>query len=348
VHTCREFLDRWNMISFRDPQAGRRHADRGLEMVRQLGSPPELLARGLTILGSSYRATGDLPRADHAYAAALRIYHGLDVSDRRGIALDEADLHRRRAILRMEEHRYAEGLDAADRAITIYKAGQDRHELGRSYSAKGLLEYKMGYRASIGTISHALTLMDASRNPDAHDAASHNLQLALADFKPEAATLERSLEQLHAARVSRRSLRPSRRQGHRRQLMARRRRTLADAKTRYLQGRILVMLGRHDEARPLLETAHEDLLALHAPLDAAATALPASASFGQQCSQVVVLVGRPSSDRKHGNHLVFLLQQINNAPGVHANSPQLRGRFRIEPGFFIVDQLAVARSRIAL
>jgi tetratricopeptide (TPR) repeat protein len=276
---CRRFLDAWDAKAFEDPQLNRRLADRGRAMVRALGDPPELLAPALGIQGSSWRAVGNLRRAETLYREAGKLLSALilssdrDHGQRRRAVLDQGHLDRRWAYLRMEQRRFPEALDKITSAEVVFLAANDVFHVGVSQLARGVIHIERGAaEAAIPCLSRALTCIDSHSHGEAAYAASYNLHLALADTCPDPERLEETLRQVTEGRLSRTSRRPSRHGSMRRQLMGHRRRALPDAKARGLQGRILVMLAQHDDARRLLETAREDLISLGALLDAAAHA----------------------------------------------------------------------------
>lgn len=269
---CRTYLDQWDSLAFAHPREGYRHAQRGLERVRQLGNPPALQARALTIHGSACRSVGDLAAAERSYARAQGIYDQLG-GDRRELALDEADLWRRVSYLRTQQQRFAEALELGNRAIRVYSAAGEKHELGRALVAKALVERHQNDPATIATLGRALAHLDATRNPNAHFGAVYNLVFALCHFQAPPEVLETALAYLTESRLSKESRRPSRSSKHTRQRLGRARATVPDAMTRLLQGRIYILLEQHEEARPLLESARLDLHALGMPFDAAAAAL---------------------------------------------------------------------------
>lgn len=262
----RQFLDLWDAIAFESPEAGRRHADQGLELVRQLcNPPPALLARAFAICGSSFRAVSELARAEECFQEARKLYENIAILLRQD-NLDKADLYRRMVFLRLEQRCFDEALELAHHAATILSVAGASHELGRVYAAKGLAQLKLGDPGAIDTLCLALGKLDAGQNPNAYHAACHNLLMALGELRPKPELLEAALAQLCKARLTKRSRRPARRQAHRLRLTGYRRKTMPDAKARFLQGRILNLLGQHEEARKLLESAREDLITLGMPL----------------------------------------------------------------------------------
>lgn len=272
-HDCRQHLDLWDTIAFESPEAGHKHVEQGCQLIRRLPDPPPaLLARAHTIRGSSFRAIGDLGRAEECFSDARKLYIGL-LGYRREDILDEADLYRRIAYLRMEQQRFGDALEFVHRAATIRAAAEAEHELGRALAAKGTIQATMNDPKAIGTLCLALGKLDPEQNANAYDSTCHNLLAALCQFRPEPELLEAAMKELCRARLDDRSLCPGRRKAHQLRPAGRRRRTMPDARARFLQGRILVLLGQHEEARKLLETAREDFIALGMPLDAAAISI---------------------------------------------------------------------------
>lgn len=263
---CRAFLERWDSVAFGNPEAGRSHAAQGLAHVEALGRPPDLYARALTIAGSSCRQRGELPAAEAAYRRALEIYEALGFEDQER-ALDTADLWRRIAYLRMEQRRYDEALVAANQAALAFAAARAWDRYGRAVLAIGTIQLTKGDHSSITTLSKALRFLESSTSWEFHFSAVFNLAFALSRFgEPKAESLENALLLLTDARLSARS---RFRNPGKRYVGGFRRKNPPDALLRFLQGRILALLGQHPEARELLETAREDLIELGMPLEAA-------------------------------------------------------------------------------
>jgi len=241
-------------------------------MVEDLDYPPGLHARALTIYGSSRRAIGDLEGADEAYRRALTIYNSLlPHTDGQEVVLDKGDLHRRVAYLRAKEGRYTEALQEADRALEIYLAAKTRHECGRTLLARGYVLICRDDSRAIGATSRALCFIDPEESWEDCLAASYILIYALTLFEDLShKALEQALLSVTEARLTVRSFQ---RTPETRYLKGRRRKTPADALLRFLQGRILVLLERYEEARELLHTAREDLLELGMARELAAASL---------------------------------------------------------------------------
>lgn len=259
--TCRDLIAQWDAIAFKDPGEGARHAEHCLDVVAKLDYPPELHARALTIYGSSRRAIGDLGGAEQAYRQALRIFDALLAEpDNNQVILDEADLQRRIAYLRAKQGRYPDALQCAGHALRIFHLANETHEKGRAFLARGSVLLMMDQSRSISALILALEHLDGEKSPEDFLAATSNLIYALTLFQDlDADWLEGALRRVTECRLS---LRSRRRRVGTRYLKGHRRKTPADALMRYVQGRLLVLLERYEEARALLHTAREDLLEL--------------------------------------------------------------------------------------
>lgn len=264
---CRILLDNWGAHTAHNPLFGREEADRLLKRVEDLGNPPALRARALAISGSSWRALGKLDRAHSCYSEAFRIYRTLGCEERQ-LALDEADLLRRLALLHLCEGKPEAASEVIHQAVLVFQGAGEKHLLGLALNAEGLIEIELDRPEAVATLSKALLLVDPVVSLPAQQATLHNLILALATFEPEAKHIEDCLAMLNAMRLSPRSRRPSRQKAQR-QVVGRRLKTLPDAMARALLGRLHNLLGQHDEARRLLESAREDLGDLGAAFDKA-------------------------------------------------------------------------------
>jgi len=245
-------------------------------MVRQLGDPPDLRARALANRGNCHRIEGNLSGAENLYEEAVGLFRSLildpdlDHTQKRQVALDQADLDRRWAYLLRDQRRFPEALEKATASEIVFLAANDLYNVGRARLARGAIYVESGHpEEAIPHLGSALTCFEPNQHENAAYVAAHNLQIALADTEPDPERLEETLRQVTEGRLSRASRRPSRQGSVSRQLMGHRRRTLPDAKARGLQGRILAMLGQHDDGARLLESSREDLIHVGAYLDAA-------------------------------------------------------------------------------
>lgn len=291
---CRISLDTWGTRTAASPKAGREEADRLLREVEVLGNPAMLRARALAISGSSWRAVGDFPRAHQNFAEASQLYRSLGCPDRQ-TALDEADLRRRLALLHYSEGKPDLAEAEAREAVVIFRAADAGHLLGLALTALGIAEIELGKSRAIATLSQAASLIDPVISMPSHLAAVHNMVVALTIFQPTAESLEDCVRMINDMRLSARSRRPSR-AGQQRQKVRRPQKTLADAMARSLLGRLHNLLGQHEEARRVLESAREDLAELGAPADLALVNLDLAQSLiwisrPRQWVRISILVG---------------------------------------------------------
>lgn len=156
----------------------------------------------------------------------------------------------------------------AHEAVVIFQAADAGHFLGLALTALGIAEIELDKPKAIATLSQAASLIDPSISLPSHLAAVHNMIVALATFQLTADSLEECVRMVNDMRLSARSRRPSR-AGQQRQKVRRPQKTLPDAMARSLLGRLHNLLGQHEEARRVLESAREDLAELGAPADRA-------------------------------------------------------------------------------
>ncbi len=268
VPFCRTFLDRWDDQVFGDPQEGHRLAGIGLKLVarveEQTGEDqPALRARALSISGSAWRVTGDLQKARTNYAAARELYRNLEEP------LSEADLYRRRVFLHRDLQEWKEALTCANRAAKIFLAAGDKHSYGRVLVASATVFTRKGLPAqAIPLLSKGLANLDYDRSPPAFYAGVHNLTVALAQT-PESSgeLLDTALGWLREARRSA----PQRGLGTKR--YGYRKRSVPDAKLRFVLALILRRKGNRGSAIRFLEEAYEDLVDLDMPLDVVGVSL---------------------------------------------------------------------------
>jgi len=263
-------LETWGDVAFDDPPAGTRYAKRALASSEDLGRPPEIYATALTISAVDSMMTGHLERAESFYLEALEVFEAIPREPRHPILILQAHHLRNFAYLRAKQLRYSDAFVLVDKAELIYACVGDDHGFGRALLARGTIHLLQDDPAAVFSLSAALRYLDTEGSKH-YLPAVHNLILALTYFSElDPPILESSLQFLIEARLS---LRSWRRDPKTRYLGGRRRRVPGDAYLRYLQGRILVLLGAHDQARPLLESAREDFVHLGMVRDAAAAAL---------------------------------------------------------------------------
>jgi len=232
---------------------------------------PALMAFAAQVEGTVWRANAEFRRAEEAYSRAEEVYREAlarceNLRAGHELILGRADLWRRWSFLCIEQRRWQRGLEMLDAAEEALIAARRRHDLGRVHLARGQLlaernEPGDGDRA-IELLAQSVEMIDPNKSEPAFDTAQHNLEWALATHaSPSAESLEKAFRALQRSRLSRAAKRPSA-ADRGRQLFGHRQRTIPDAKRRYLQGKVLMRLRQHDEARPFLETARIDLMLL--------------------------------------------------------------------------------------
>jgi tetratricopeptide (TPR) repeat protein len=269
IWECLEAAD--NLARERPPKS-RETVDLALSLLGEVVEPPQdLTAFAAQINGTAYRANGDHAAAEACYTRAEALYReGLanyqDFNLRRRLYLGRADLQRRWSLLCMERLNWSRGIKMLELAKERFILAGQRHEVGRVYLAWGQLLWQRGkagdHAAAVELLSRAVEMIDPDQREGAFRSAEHNLTCALAlseEVSPE--SLEHAFEHLQRGRLSRASRRPSR--DHlSRQRFGRAEASLPDATRRYLQGRILLRLWQHEDARRFLESARDHFLEL--------------------------------------------------------------------------------------
>jgi hypothetical protein len=203
-------------------------------------------------------------RAQRSYRDALGVYE--DSAFRRQLFLGRADLRRRWSFLCRELLDWDRGLKMLGLAEDSFTTAGQWQEVGRVHLARGQLLWERDHghdqNRALELLGLAVEMIDPEKSAGAFEAAEHNCEWALAlhpDPDPEA--LERTFKALQRSRLSQAAKRPCNR--HRgRQRFGRAQLTIPDAKRRYLQGKVLVRLCEHDEARPFLESSRLHLMVL--------------------------------------------------------------------------------------
>ncbi len=308
--TVREVWDRLKPIDdlvTENPHEGRAAADAALALLAELhDAPPDLLAFGAQIDGSAWRANGNYLAAQRCYTRAENIFRqafatSLDFALQRRLLLGQADLRRRWSFLCLGLQEWERGLEMLALAERRFTLADQRHEVGRVYLARGHLVWERNHSGdqdqAMELLSLAVEMIDPRKNKGAFQAAEHNLTTVLT-LHPDPApkSLERAFETLQRSRLSPSAKRRNTCHGPR-QRFGHSQFSIPDANRRYLQGKILLRLHRPDEARPFLDTARTDLMALGAyPRDLFAVTLDLAECyllvFKQPWRRVAVLLAQ--------------------------------------------------------
>lgn len=158
-------------------------ADLAVEVARHLdcgryGSCVVEDARAVSwsYLGNAFRIGSDHWRAEQALQQAWS-HHALSGGD----AYTEAELLMLTASLRRDQTQYAEAAQLSDRAIALYREGQDAHLEGAALILKGLILGQDGrVREAIPVLRAALDRIDPQRDPRLEFSGMHNLIWSIA------------------------------------------------------------------------------------------------------------------------------------------------------------------------
>ncbi|HEX4965622.1 MAG TPA: hypothetical protein VF173_32730 [Thermoanaerobaculia bacterium] len=243
------------------PAAALELADLAVEVSRHLdagryGSSVVEDARALawSYLGNAFRISSDCWRAEHALHRAW--CHHLQAGQD---AYTETELLNFTSSLRRYQRRYQEAVQLSDRAIAIYREGQDGHLEGSALILKGLTLGQEGRaRAAIPVLRAGLDRIDRQRDSRLVFAGSHNL----IGFIAQGGAPERARQLLEQNR-------------HLRQDLGR----MDLARVDWLEGKIANELGQFAEAKEALHGAHESFLDLQVGAEVVLTSLDLAVAY---------------------------------------------------------------------
>ncbi len=264
---CLRYFEECDAVLFEDPARGLEWAKLAPFLAGMLDCEEglrrkELIAHGHAVRGSAERAAGDFKGAEESYSKALQL------ARREGIGESvRGNVWRRLAVLRMDQKRFAESFELADRAIAIYRAEssfQARQDLAWSLVVRGLAQLNAGqHKESLLWLVEALQYADPKASPRTYQTAVHNSAYAVtrgACDDPEAIG-----QAYRHIRTARRKLRDQHR-------------SLPRAKLVWLEGLLLarVHAGRAEEA---YRDARGDLIRFGAAYDACLISLDLGALY---------------------------------------------------------------------
>jgi tetratricopeptide (TPR) repeat protein len=188
-------------------------------------------------LGNAFRIGSDYRRADQALEQAWS-HHALAGED----AYTETELLAFTASLRRDQNRYQEAVKLSDRAIALYREGQDSHLEGAALILKGLTLGQDGRsQEAIQLLRSGLDRIDPQRDERLVFAGAHNL----IEFISQGGEPEIARKLLEQNRYLRQDL------GR-----------LDLARVEWLEGRIAKELGHRAEAKKALHGVREFFLDL--------------------------------------------------------------------------------------
>ncbi len=213
-----------------------------------------LIARAYGVLGSAYRAVGDLEAAQREYQIALRIINSEGLQ---GVEL--GTIYCRMSVLATCKRQFSEALELIDRALTIYADLDDTRRIAEGVAIKSAALGNAGrYSEAIDCCGECLDLMPNPNTwPRTYYAATHNMALWCTYGKPDDLNRARSY-----ARRARR--------------LNTTRRSVAVAKFKWIEARIMIRLGSTRRGEAYLLAAISRLDELGAALETALAALELS------------------------------------------------------------------------
>ena len=260
---CWLYFERCDELIFDDAQAGLQAAEFAPELVglvrkfsRNLETPEQLALRALAVLGSAYRAVGDLEQSEKTYSEALRIL------DRSILPVEaKANLLFRMAILRCAQDRHDEAVDDACHALKIYRQSSDavrQRHLGEALTIRGSCHYYAGeFSAAMRDWSEALGCTDPKKKPRIYHSASHNLVFTLVEKTIDSTSLSLIESYLRQAR----------------KFLSKRPRSVQKLRVIWLQGLIMVRFGSTRRGEAAFETARRGFIEMEAPFEMALVSL---------------------------------------------------------------------------
>lgn len=155
-----------------------------------------LQADAWAILGSAYRAVGDLRRAENAFNVAFSFLAEKPLFD--PLALSR--LSQRAAYLRSDQGRFPEALELVESAIADYRRMDERGRLACALVDKGVILRASGeVRQALDWVRQGLEILDPEAEPRIFLAASHNMALYLQELAETPHELQEAIAWLEVA-----------------------------------------------------------------------------------------------------------------------------------------------------
>ena len=261
---CWLYFEKCDELIFDDSHAGLQAAEVGPELVALVsrfslepGPFPHLQLRALGVLGSAFRATGDLAQAEETYRAGLQLLEREQVSK-----ADRANFLFRLAVLRSVQNRMDEARHLADGSVRIYRESNEpirQRHLGEALTIRGHLHGLVGNNAAaMKDWSEALSCTDPRTRPRIHHCASHNLAYSLVE-KGAIDSRSLSVVESHLTKA--------------RKFLSKRPRSKQKSRLLWLQGIIMMRFGSTRRGEAALKTARRSFLEMDASFEFALVSL---------------------------------------------------------------------------
>ncbi len=262
---CWLYFEQCDELIFDDGHAGLQAAEVGpelVELVSRYHHDPEpcapLRLRALGVLGSAFRAAGDLAQSEKTYQLGLRLLKREHVS-----ATDKANFLFRLAVLRSVQNRMDDALRLSNGCVRVYRDSSEpirQRHLGEALVIRGYVhdQEDNNNAAAMKDWSEALSCTDPRTRPRVHHCASFNLAYGLvakgAVGSRSLATVERHLSKA-------------------RKFLSKRPRSRQKLRLVWLQGLIMMRFGSTRRGESALKTAQRDFFEMKAAFEFALVSL---------------------------------------------------------------------------
>ena len=191
---CQHLLRKSLEAAFEDPALAVNLAELALHAAQHLETAydpnwiSDLHARAFAYLGNGRRILGELRSAETAFRKAEK-HLGESTTGNPLIAAEVLDM---KSSLRRDQRRFGEALTLTDRALALYREGEDSHGLGMAILKKAkLLEETGNVAAAVELLRQGIVEIDPDAEPLLSLYARHNLVtcLSLAGQHQEASQL---------------------------------------------------------------------------------------------------------------------------------------------------------------
>lgn len=265
IKLCQHLEAKSREMWFSDPLAALESAELAAEIAERLDSVrngsslvEDARATAWGYLGNCYRVSSDLAKAEDSFRKAW-MHHVQAGED----PYTEGELLSFLASLRDAQGRFSEATRALDRAVTIYREGQDRLLESAALIQKGSsLGYNGQFRGALGLIREGLRLLDSEKEPQLALVGWHNIINFLDDLGAPSQAL---------------------------QILARKRYLYEEfgeplhwVRLRWIEGKILRDLGSSKGSEAALRQAKEELVDRELLLDAAFLSLDLALLYAKQ------------------------------------------------------------------